>query len=164
MIFIGKLLKTRGNKGELVLSYSPYIYFSAIKKGKELILKSEKYEKLFEIENTKNLENNRAIIKLKTIDSINSALSLVGYSVYMKGLKEEEVLKEFINYDVFDTENKKLGKIVNLISSGRNELIEVESDDNTFLIPFAEELIKQVNHELEFIIVDLPQGLIDLNK
>ncbi len=164
MIFIGKLLKTRGNKGELVLSYFPYINFSAIKKGISLDLISDKYEKEFVLENFKLMGNNKLIVKFKSIDDISSALGLVGYSVYMKGSEEKRIKKDFIDYEVFDMNKNKLGIIVGIVSSGKNELLEVKSKDNEFLIPLATELIKEVNKKENYIIVDLPEGLVDLNK
>lgn len=164
MIFIGRLLKTRGNKGELILSYSPYINISALKKGISLNLVSDKYKKNFILENFKLMENNKLIVKFESIDNIASALGLVGYSVYMKGSEEKEIKRDFINYEVFDMNKNKLGIVVDIFSSGKNELFEVKSEKNDFLLPAAKELIKEVNKKEKYIVVDLPEGLVDLNK
>ncbi|MCP4213811.1 MAG: hypothetical protein GY765_04095, partial [bacterium] len=81
MINLGKISKTRGIKGE-VLHTSPGEGVYALGKGETLLLKSEKYEKQFIVEYSKNIRGG-AVLKLQGVDSISSAFKLVGYAIHI---------------------------------------------------------------------------------
>lgn len=64
--------------------------------------------------------------------------------------------------NVFDTEEKKLGVLTDVLSTGSNDVYVVKSDNNKeILIPALKSVVKKVCFEDNKMVVDLPQGLID---
>jgi 16S rRNA processing protein RimM len=73
-----------------------------------------------------------------------------------------EVIK-IIGYKVFDISGEFLGNIVSVNQESINELLIVENENGEILIPFAEDIILEINESEKEIKVDLPEGLKDLN-
>lgn len=70
----------------------------------------------------------------------------------LKKLKEDEYyIFQLMNLDVYDSENKFLGKVKNFISNpNANDVIVVENEKEV-LIPFMKIYIKEINLEKNYI-------------
>lgn len=98
----------------------------------------------------------RVIIKLK--DKPKDPLeSYIGRYVVikiedLKKLKEDEYyIFQLMNLDVYDSENKFLGKVKNFISNpNANDVIVIENEEE-LLIPFMKIYIKEINLEKNYI-------------
>lgn len=181
MIFIGKILKVRGNKGEVVIA-SPKVEFYTLT-GREngkvfVILKSEKYEKKLEVECLKEINGN-PILKLKGIDSINDALKIVGYSIYSNYAEGDEVKTEdpdvlsdayaisnLEDYRVNDVNGNRWGQVIYFDIDSPNPLLEIQDEEgnDVYYVPFTDTIIKKIDKISRLIIIDPPDGLKDLNK
>lgn len=176
MIFIGKILRVRGNKGEVVIT-SPAVgvhVSSERESGRSVTLKSEKHEKKFEIVFLKEISGN-TVLKLKGIDSINEALKIVGYSVYIEksaqgegfdnpGEYEEVPLLE--GYCIKDVHGDRWGEVIYFETGSSNKLLEVQGPDENeiYYVPFTQTIIKKIDKKERLIIIDPPAGLKELNK
>ncbi|MCP5108996.1 MAG: 16S rRNA processing protein RimM [bacterium] len=172
MTFFGKILKVRGNKGEVVIT-SPLKVDYALTNGESVRLKSEKYEKQEEIEYFREIKG-AFIIKFKGINSINDALTRVGYSIFTERDKTEPAEPadgdmenyHIENFIVKDINGEVWGKVEHFDTEHLNPLLEVRADDQSEIcyIPFSEEIIKEIDPGKRVIIIDPPVGLKDLNK
>lgn len=187
MIFIGKILKVRGNRGEVVIT-SPKVGFYTLfgrENGKEIvILKSEKYEKKLEVEFLREIKGN-PVLKLKGIDSINDALRVVGYSIYTEYtdysnyaagdevktgesaiLEEKCGISNLEGYNVKDVNGNRWGHVIYFDTVSSNQLLEIQDDDKTdvYYVPFTDTIVKKIDKEARLIIIDPPDGLKSLNK
>ncbi|MDQ1354044.1 MAG: rRNA processing protein RimM [Acidobacteriota bacterium] len=173
MIFIGKILKVRGNKGEVVIT-SPRVGVHALAERTIITLKSEKYEKKCDLVYLKEI-NGTPIIKLKGIDSINEALKLVGYSVYAETNEKKNdpnsPLADSEDFDltgflVKDLNGDQWGNVISFETESFNELLEIldENENETYYVPFTEAIIKEIDKEKRLITIDPPDGLKSLNK
>jgi 16S rRNA processing protein RimM len=112
----------------------------------------------------------RQVLKFAGVDTISAAEELVGAWV---GVPVEEAVPlpegTYFDHDlagclVRDPQGRKLGTVVEVLRiSGNNQLV-VRGDCGEFLIPAAEPICKSVSISGKEIIVDLPEGLMDLNK
>ena len=112
------------------------------------------------------------IIKLKGINTRNHAERLKKFKILVKAdklpkLKKEEFhLLELINLEVKTLENKKLktiGKIINLENEKNNLLvIELLENKKKVLIPFVKEIVPLVDIKNNFLIINPPNGLLEL--
>lgn len=70
----------------------------------------------------------------------------------LKKLKEDEYyIFQLMNLDVYDSENKFLGKVKNFISNpNANDVIVIENEEE-LLIPFMKIYIKEINLEKNYI-------------
>ena len=186
MTLLGKIVKGRGNKGEVVVA-SPLTDVYALKEGEVVLLVSEKYRKQFQIEYVKEIKGT-PVIRFVGIDTINDALRLVGYSVYKTGSNEpgmlpatsepdetgsygdgyyagdssDDSIDEFV---VKDTGGNIWGCVTHIEEQSLNKLLEVVSDDgDVFYVPFTDAIVREINHRERIIIIDPPEGLKELNQ
>tara|TARA_B100000886_G_scaffold18977_1_gene12240 strand:+ start:298 stop:837 length:540 start_codon:yes stop_codon:yes gene_type:complete len=112
------------------------------------------------------------IVKLKGINTRNHAEQLKKYKILVKTdkipeLKKEEFhLLELLNLQVKILENDELkiiGQVINLENEKNNLLvIELFKNQKKVLIPFVEEIVPLVDIKSKFIIINPPQGLLEL--
>jgi 16S rRNA processing protein RimM len=115
------------------------------------------------------IQHGRRILKLHGVQSINETKSLIGahlavpeadlpslgdevfYTFHLKGCLVESV------------EGKSLGTVTGVIDGG-TPVLQVEGVRGEVLIPFAEAFLRKVDIENRRICVDLPDGLLELNR
>ena len=112
------------------------------------------------------------IIKFKGINTRNHAEQLKQYKLLVKTnklpkLKEQEFhLLELINLQVKILENDELkiiGKVINLENEKNNLLvIELFKNQKKVLVPFVKEIVPQVDIKNNFLIINPPNGLLEL--
>ena len=112
------------------------------------------------------------IIKLKGINTRNHAERLKKFKILVKTdklpkLKKEEFhLLELINLEVKTLENnelKTIGKVIHLENEKNNLLIvELFKNQKKVLIPFVNEIVPLVDIKNNFLIINPPNGLLEL--
>ena len=112
------------------------------------------------------------IVKFQGINTRNHAEKLKKFKILVKAntlpkLKKEEFhFLELINLEVKTLENDELkiiGKITNLENEKNNLLvIELFKNQKKVLIPFVKEIVPLVDIKNNFIIINPPNGLLEL--
>ena len=112
------------------------------------------------------------IIKFQGINTRNHAEQLKKFKILVKAdklpkLKKEEYhLLELINLEVRTLENdklKKIGKVINLENEKNNLLvIELCKNQKEVLVPFVKEIVPLVDIKNNFLIINPPNGLLEL--
>lgn len=168
---VGKFQKTHGLKGELntILDIDPE-YFE---EGKPLIVAIEGLFVPFYIESIRKKGNVSYLIKLEGVNNEKDASRFVNQDVFMLSADKEKWLDEdefyvdsFIGYDILNRENNKsVGEIIDIDDSTENVLFIVKQKDSeeTVFIPVVDDFIVEVNEADKKIVMELPEGLIDLN-
>ena len=161
---IGKIIKTHGFKGEVLIHYSKK-FDSLIKKELIFVLIDGIYVPFF-IDRIYKKSNARYAIKLKDVDNDEIAAELLDKNVYTETSniekKTESAEKKLIGFKVYN-KNVFLGKVTDFISMSSNDLIEINYKEHDVLIPYQSELIENFDNEKKEIRFDLPEGLLDLN-
>lgn len=166
MTFIGKIVRVRGNKGEVVLSSprntSMGVY--TLKEGDNLQLKSDKQQKDYQVESFRVIKG-APVVKFKGVDSINDALKLVGFAVHMPGDSTETADNDSIeDFTVKDVTGRVWGKVADVDTATLNQLLEVHDGEDVYYVPFTDAIVKTIDIENRLIVIDPPDGLKDLNK
>ena len=112
------------------------------------------------------------VIKLQGINTRNHAEQLKKFKILVKAdtlpkLKKEEFhLLELINLEVKTLENEKLktiGKVINLENEKNNLLvIQLFKNQKEVFIPFVKEIVPLIDIKNNFIIINPPNGLLEL--
>jgi len=112
------------------------------------------------------------IVKFQGINTRNRAEQLKKFKILVKTetlpkLKKEEFhLLELINLKVKTLENdelKKIGKVINLENEKKNLLVdELIKNQKKVLIPFVKEIVPLVDIKNNFLIINPPNGLLEL--
>ena len=112
------------------------------------------------------------IVKFQGINTRNQAEQLKKFKILVKTdtlpkLKKEEFhLLELINLEVKTLENneaKTIGKVINLENEKNNLLvIELFKNHKKVLIPFVKEIVPLIDIKNNFLIINPPNGLLEL--
>jgi 16S rRNA processing protein RimM len=168
-ITIARITRTRGNKGEvLVESFTDYPdRFDSLE---EVWLEFEdgppKRTKLdFTWEH-----KGRRILKFDGYDTIGAAQSLVGCFVQIPEGKAVRLPEgtyfdhDLIGCSIENSLGEPLGVVAHILRiSGNNQLV-VRNRSKEFMIPAVGSICTQISIEKKRIIVDLPEGLMDLDS
>lgn len=163
-ITIAALGRARGNKGEvLALPLSSHLErFDGLQ---EVFLfgSGERYE-------VENLwwHDGRLVLKFKGIDSISQAELLTGAEVRVpqdKGIQLEA--GEYFQADLVGCEvieratGERVGVVASFLETGGPGLLDLGED---LLIPFARSICVEIDPAAKRILVDLPDGLKEINR
>jgi 16S rRNA processing protein RimM len=164
LIFLGKIIKIRGNKGEVVVAPSPDLFLHSLRNGEVAVLKSAKYEKEKEIDYFKEIRG-APVFKFKDTNTINDAFKLVGYSIYANKTDTRDTNTSIVNFMVKDMQGHLWGMVKNIEDSSINRLLEVETPEGDMIyVPVADSIVKEIDEERKIILIDPPEGLKDLNR
>ena len=158
-IVIGRITSTHGVKGWVsVESYSSNIedIFSY-----KLFLQTDGKFKSIEVSDYR-LMPKKIIVKLKSIDSIDSAQPFLDCKIYTKNsqlskLEENEYYwSDLIGCSVYSNEKHLLGKVTNIFRNFSSDILVIENSENKkeILIPFINHFLSEVNLREKTIRVD----------
>jgi 16S rRNA processing protein RimM len=168
LIPIGKVVGSQGREGELrtKIYYKPKekpffpqkIFFILKEKESQSRVKSFRISKDF------------YILKLDSVDTITQAEQFVGKDIYVPE-SDLETLDEgyYYNYQViectvFTKDGDKIGTVRDIINIKDNDLLEIEREGRVVLIPFSEDICLEVDPGEKRIVINPPDGLLELNE
>jgi len=168
LIIVARAVRTRGLKGELVADVLTD-FPERFERVSELTgVDSSGERKQLELESYW-FQNDRMVLKFAGYDSIESANALVGYQF---GLPEAERVQlsedEFYDWELegCSVENGSgsiIGKVREVMRTGGVELLIVEDESGReTLIPMAQSIIVEIDILGKKIVIDPPEGLLDL--
>ncbi|MBM7854372.1 16S rRNA processing protein RimM [Desulfohalotomaculum tongense] len=109
------------------------------------------------------------IIKFREVEDMNGAERLKGALVQitreqLKPLPEGSYyIFEIEGLDVFDINGEKLGRVKKVFSTGANDVYVVKPPaGKDILIPALKKVVKEINLAENRMVVELPEGLLDL--
>lgn len=171
---IGVITTTFGLKGELkIFSTTDDIYrFKSL--NQVYIISDNEYNLLLndskmykqEVLDTKLL-NGKVVIKLKGIDTIDSATKLINKSIYIN--RQDAVLlkkNEYYVADIIDKElildGKTISKVKDLMFTGSNANLITDIDGKEILIPMIDDFVEKIDLKANKIFLKTIDGLTDL--
>ena len=110
----------------------------------------------------------RAVIAFEDVNTVEKASSLKGSSIYLPKTMRPKLKRgdfyddELTNFTVEDRNLGLLGNVIEIIESGSNKLLSVVKDSSEVLIPVNGPFIQSINKTAKKIIVELPEGFLDL--
>ncbi len=170
LVTIARIVRPRGNKGEVLAeAFTDFpgrfdiLQEVWIEFGDKRLLRAQ-LEWTWE-------HKRRRILKFKGYDTIGAAETLVGCLVHVPG-SEAVGLPEGMYFDhdlvgctVVDHHGNQLGVVDGILRiPGNHQLVVKDPGGKEFLIPAAESICKQISIDNKRILVDLPEGLMDLDR
>ena len=162
---IGQIVNTSGLKG--VIKVKPFTDdIEKFKNFKTIYISIKNELKEFKIEQVR-FNKNMVFLKLEGIDTIEKAEEYRNLYLKVKRDKEEILEKgtyyivDIIGCEVYTDENKHLGKIDDVFSTGSNDVYVVKDENGRqILLPAIKDVIKNVDIDNKTITVHLLEGLI----
>lgn len=172
MKLVGKVREAHGLKGDLyVVIFSGDISWAKRMKKFGLKAKDEEHIGTFNVERTKPFKKG-IIVKAAEVSDRTEAENLEHLEFFIEDdllvskPGENIYLSEILNFKLKDPEHKTLGDIVAFSSNGVQDLlvISVEGQEKKVEVPFVEAFIKKIDFKHQVVVMDLPEGLFDLEN
>lgn len=165
--YLGKIVKKYSFKGELLVKLDtdePEIF-----KNLESVFISLRNNLIpFFVDSCKLHKSQLLRIKFEDVDSEEDAEALLKSDLYLP-LSILPTLSgnkfyyhEVTGFTIIDENFGEVGVIDNINDTGAQELFVIDRDGIEILIPVNDQFIKKVDREQKQIIVNTPEGLIDL--
>ena len=113
------------------------------------------------------------LLTLDGIDSEQEVTRMVNHDIFALKRDYDEAsddanadgypLDYFIGFDLQDSDGTHVGSIVDVDEQTENALFIVRHDDGEILVPASDDLIVEFDIDQRVIVMDLPQGLLDMN-
>jgi len=163
---IGKIVASFGLKGEVILKHN--LGKKTSLKGLQTIFIEERKQGFLPwfIETTKIKNEEELYLKLEGIDVREQAISLTQKEIWIpendfKKFSAKSSPINLLGYEVVENENI-LGTILEIIEQPHQLLCRIEVAEKEVLIPLHEGTIKKIDRRNNRIIVELPEGLLEI--
>lgn len=160
---IGKIVNTQGLKGEIrVLPTTDDA--KRFKLLKEISVYKKDEMAIYSVENVR-LHKQFVLLKLKGIDSIDEAQKLKNTEIKINKCeaipceKDEYYIGDLYDMRVVTKDGEDLGKIVDIIVTGANDVYVVKKGDVQILIPAIKKCILNIDIKEKLMEVYLLEGL-----
>lgn len=167
---IGQFNKPHGIHGELQFTFTDDI-FDKVEDCDYLICMIDGILVPFFIEEYRFRSDTSALIKLEGIDSSEQGRMFTNMDVYFPARYKEDIdpldgnitWHFFVGFELYDVKTGYLGKITDVDDTTINILLVVEHEEQSWLIPAQEQFIAGVNDQNKELIMELPEGLLEMD-
>lgn len=163
---IGKLVAVHGLKGELLLKHE--LGKKTSLKGLKAIFIEEKKDTFIPwfIESSKIKSEEEIYLKLEGVDTREAAQKLSQKKIWVpednhKKFAAKSAPSSLLGYTIIDKGNV-LGEILEITEQPHQLLCRLEIKGKEVLIPLHEGSLKKIEHRKKQVLVDLPDGLLDI--
>ena len=165
--YLGKILKTFGNKGQLM------VYLD--------VDEPEKYQKLesvyldvdgeripFFITKVELKNRNSAIFSFLDVQSSDEAGEYVGSEMFLPVSSLPDLsgkqfyFHEIVGFTVIDTHHGNLGFLESVLDNHQQALLQVRFGEKEILIPAVDQIMKEIDRKKKIIYIEAPDGLIEI--
>jgi 16S rRNA processing protein RimM len=164
-ITIGKITRTRGVKGEVVIepyTDDPERFFWL----KEVWISGKKITKFFQIEKVKKFKQ-KIFLKFQGINSPEAAKPLVNsfLEIEKKNLlplpQKRYYIFDIIGLKVLTIQGEEIGVIKDVINLPANDVYVVRSGKKEYDIPAIKEVVKEIDLNKKIMIIKPLKGLLE---
>ncbi len=163
---IGKLVAVHGLQGELLFKHE--LGKKTSLKGLQAIFIEDKKNSFLPwfIESTKIKTDDEIYLTLEGINTREAAIKLTQKEIWVpeadfKRFAAQTAPASLLGYTIINN-NEPLGEILELIEQPHQLLCLLEIKGKEVLIPLHEETLQKVNHKKKEVLVELPDGLLEI--
>ena len=167
-VTIGSIVKAVGLKGEVKLLPGPDFWPGALHAPKLDLVSSDGTHRSVQIEKMR-AKGRTFILKLSGVEGIDEAESVVGSGlvVSLEGLNSEQMPEtllpcQLIALEVRLQNGEVVGRVVDLLLGPDQQCLIVERAQERFLVPNVPDMVVQIDLPGGFIVLNPPEGLLDL--
>lgn len=164
---IGKIVNTQGIKGEVRILSNSDFKDERFKEGAIITVKNKRESEQLKIEKS-HAYKSFMIVKFTRFDNINQVLKYKNYDVFADEISRDMLMEdEYLNSDIvgcsiLDQDYVTLGVVSDIIDNPAHNLLRVDREDKkSFLVPFKDIFLIDVNINDKKIVINNMPGLID---
>lgn len=166
LITIGQVINTQGNKGE-VRVWPLTDYPDRFSPGSRFLLSGKGPAEQVTVEQARP-QKNYLVVKFREIDDMNAAEGLKNrYLQITRDLlpplpANRFYIFEIIGMQVYLADGRELGSVQDVRQPGGADIYLVAGEHKEYLIPAVKAIVKQIDRENRRMVIDPPEGLLDL--
>ena len=167
LIVIARAVRTHGLKGEIVAELLTD-FPERFEDVDELILVSPSGERTPRQLEDYRFQKDRVVLKLAGYDDVERAKELVGYDFAVPDservpLEEDEFYDWELEGCTVKVGDKSIGQVRSVLKTGGPEILVISDDSGKEqLVPLAAEIVVEIDKAGKTIVVDPPEGLLEL--
>jgi 16S rRNA processing protein RimM len=122
----------------------------------------------FFIENSSLHKNDFLRVRFEDVDSEAEADKIIGLAVYLplsmlpKLSGNKFYFHEVIGFEIEDKRLGVFGKVISINDSSSQPLFEVVNGSVEILVPMIDQFLVKIDRENKKVIMDLPEGLVEM--
>ncbi len=162
----GKLVAASGLKGELIFKHE-LGKKTSLKDLKAIFIEDKKNSFLpWFIESAKIKNESEIYLKLEGVETREAAAKLSPKEVWMteadfKKYAAKSAPASLLGYTIYNSKDK-LSEVLEVIEQPHQLLCRLEINSKEVLIPINESFLKKIDHKKKEVIVELPDGLLEI--
>ena len=161
MLRIGKVLKSNGTDGGLILSLFD-ILPEDIDLQEPVFIEFDGLPVPFYFESFTPKGSNRALVQITGVRNLKDADELTGADVYADYFEEDEE-EDFTGWAVLNQDGVQVGEVFDFEDIPGNTCLWVKRPDGSeVLLPFHEDLVLAVDENKHILTLTIPEGILDL--
>lgn len=164
---VGKLVNTQGLKGEVRVISTTDFPDERFKKGSTLLLFHPALANPLKVKvATRRQHKEFEILTFVGMDSIEEVEKFKGGELKVSedelipNTDDEFYIHQLIGCQVFSDQGEELGKLVNVLQPGANDVWVVKGKKGEILLPYIDDCIKEVDIANKRIVCHLMEGLL----
>jgi 16S rRNA processing protein RimM len=166
LVRIGKTVKTHGINGEVLIKFEAGK--TPANESEPVFLDFEGIQVPFFIESLRRPIDTEWFVVFEEVNDKTKAEKLLGRAVYVHqdnlSVHEDEFsLDSLSGYEVIDENQGRVG-ILSHIQKGAQDLMIIDNNGEEIYIPFVEDFLVEIDPDKKQIIVETPDGLLDMNR
>ena len=163
---VGQIVNTHGIKGEIKVKSNSDFTETRFQPGENLIVKHNNEDLQYTVSSYR-IHKVFHMLKFEGINNINDIEHLKGDYLYQVRDHEDIELddheyyySDIIGCTVFDDTDTPIGRVINIFETGANDVWVVKGDKE-YLIPYIEDVVKDIDVEGKSIKITPMEGLLD---
>ena len=165
--YLGKVLKTSGNKGHLLVFLDVDVP-SNYTKISTVFIGIENDRIPYFVRELELKQNKLAMMGLEDVNSIEDAKIFAGREMYLPAsmlptLKGKKFYyHEITGFTVNDEKHGMIGKVESVLDLPQQALMQIRHGEKEILVPMVDEVLLKVDRKKKEIHIRAPEGLIDI--
>ena len=171
LIAIGRYNKPHGVAGEI--SATIYVDMDTLQGLSCLVTDIDGIFVPFFVNACRPKSQETVLLTIDGIDNEKEVSRLVNHDIYAlkRDYRQESLdsdadgfpLDYFIGFELHDSDGKRVGEITDVDEQTENAIFIVDREGAELMVPATDELIVEFDLDKKVMVMDLPQGLLDLN-
>jgi len=168
LILLGKIIKVHGYGGAVMLHPEDYIP-EDLKEMEWVFIEIDGKPVPFFIQSITGHASGNVVIKFENYDNSEAMTEFIGCRVLLNQEElegDDEIPAHLIltGFKVYNKLNKYIGLVEKIISLPMQYMLVLRDNENTEqLIPLNEDWLIKIDKDKKTIIIDLPDGIMDIN-
>ena len=167
LLLVGRIARAHGNKGEVIVNLETDFAEDRFKVGNVVVVEhgGESVERRIA---SARFQQGRPIVALEGVTTMSEAEALAGAEMKIAASSLPPLpantfyRHDLVGCDVTDTEGRTIGRVTGVEGPLEQSRLVVASDRGELLIPMVEGICVKVDPVAKTIVVDPPEGLLEL--